>query len=60
MSYEFLMGVFGCTIWFTPFTFVFFLVAAIKKAIKDENYVREGFASGISLLLILIPMIVQL
>lgn len=44
------------TIWITPFTFVFGLIAAIKKAIKDEDFYTEGMITSLSLLFMIIPL----
>ncbi len=45
------------TIWITPFTFVFGLIKAIKKAIRDEEFITEGMISSISLLFMIIPLL---
>ena len=43
---------------FAPFTFVFCLVSAIKKAVSGEgNELLDGFCAGLSLLVMLAGMI---
>lgn len=43
---------------FAPFTFVFCLVSAIKKAVSGQgNELLDGFCAGLSLLVMLAGMI---
>ena len=43
---------------FAPFTFVFCLVSAIKKAISGEgNELLDGFCAGLSLLVMLAGLV---
>ena len=43
---------------FAPFTFVFCLVSAIKKAISGEgNELLDGFWAGLSLLVMLVGLV---
>ncbi len=43
---------------FAPFTFVFCLVSAIKKAVSgEENELLDGFCAGLSLLVMLAGLV---
>ena len=43
---------------FVPFTFVFCLVSAIKKAVSGQgNELLDGFCAGLSLLVMLAGMV---
>lgn len=45
------------TLWLTPFTFIFFLVSAIKSAVKGKEYFSDVMISGISLFFLLVPSV---